>query len=184
MNSNKLWLFRVFGIIAAGLILTSFLMNWWSCDIQEIGLLDAMIMHPYGLEHHMEAYADWVEKAAPPAWLTPLAIIFVSILLFTLLISLFLKQPKGGIVLAITGIGYIGFSLIAMGFAKYMTGKYGIVLNGYSWLEEGVPYHTAIISRILPGFYLALIAGALVLSLGIFRNKITGETAVYWKKAK
>jgi len=50
MGNVRVWLFRGLVAIAAGLMLASWFMPWWSCDIEALFVKDAAIIHPYGLE--------------------------------------------------------------------------------------------------------------------------------------
>jgi len=186
MNTTKIWIFRILGLCAAALIIASFLLPWWTADIQEVGIMNGLTMHPYGLEHKMQEYADWLKKDSPPFFLTVIALVFIVVAMIALLISLFLKQPRGSLIMVIVGIMYLGFALVASGYLYWSISKYDIKLTGYSYVDEtqGLPWHTGILSRFLPGFYLAYAGGILTVVLAFLRNKITGETGVFWKKSK
>jgi hypothetical protein len=73
MNNIRVWLFRGLVIIAGGLLVISWSMPWWSCDILAVKLSNAIIIHPYGLEVNMGAYASYFEEMGivMPGWFAP-----------------------------------------------------------------------------------------------------------------
>lgn len=186
MNSTKMWIYRALVIGAAALIILSFLLPWWTTDILEVGLMNAMTMRAFGLEHQLGEYTAWAEASFPPQFLTTLAYIYFVVVMGAIVASMFLKQPQGGLILFLAGLAYLGYSLIAFGYAVYSMSKWGISPTGYSYVDEtkGLPWHTGIISTILPGFYVAIGSSFVTMVVSFLRNKITGETAVFWRKAR
>jgi hypothetical protein len=44
------WVFNGLVLIITGLLILSWLMPWWSCDVWALGINDAVVIHPYGLD--------------------------------------------------------------------------------------------------------------------------------------
>jgi len=177
-KTNRLWLFRILGFAAIVLLVLSFVLPWWSTDILVLGLVDAMIMHPYGVEHYLGDMVTFVEPYLPPIWLTYIAYAYAALAVAALLVSLFIKKEQGRLLMGVVGISFVLYILVATGYLKFTLDQFDMGLTGYSYVDatQGFPYHTGLISRFLRGFYVAWAAAIWTCLLAYFRYKITGES--------
>ena len=176
MSSSRLWLFRGLVVVAAGLMVTSFILPWWSASIPIMKLDPALLMYPYGLKHFLPtSLVPYFKDYIPPFWLTIVAFVFIVADIAVLLLSLFIKGKGGGkLLLGGAGLAYIGFSTIAMIYAAISVSSQGLSFIGRS----GIPFvfHApTMVGTLRFGFFMALGAGVLCIILALLRNKITGK---------
>ena len=173
---NRIWVFRILGLVPIGLMILSFSQRWWTCDIQQYGL-NCVSVRPYGLVHNLGNFIMYVDELLPPKWLTYAAFIFILVAVAALIYSLFAKLSVGKLIMRGVGGAYIGYIAIVTIYALVSFEKIGINPVGYRFLEAGefVPFETGVIGRILPGYYIALVAALLCVALASFRERLTGE---------
>ena len=182
MSSFRLWLFRSLVAVAGGLIVTSFIMPWWTANMTlsngiQISLpQDVIRIYTYGLRHELVELAQYITADETPFYQTVLAWIFIAVSVVLLLFSTWLKGGKGRWLLGSIGLIYITYAVIAVIWIAIRTGDFGISLQGTSFAEGPVGIGGAIIyANIRFGYYLAYVAGVMCIALAFFRNKIIGK---------
>ena len=177
MNRSRVCLFRSLIIVAIGLMLLSWFMPWWTCDILGLPLFNAVTIHPWGLSNILGEWIDWIVDALPPWWLSVIAWIFLPSCIGFLLYSLGMRGKKGKLLLGGVGCAYIAYAVAAVIYAAISTGDFGLSLQGYSFIHEdmGVPWETAVYAKLLPGYYLAHGVGVLCIVLALLRDRIIGK---------
>jgi hypothetical protein len=77
----------------------------------------------------------------------------------------------------IVGLSYIVVVLLAVVVAAIRSGDFfNAKLIGYTYIDLAVPYQSGAEGSLLAGYYLACGVGALILALGLLRNKIIGDS--------
>jgi hypothetical protein len=197
MGSFKVWLFRVLLLVAAGLMLLSWLQVWWRADIQEAAMY--VNIRPWGLEHTLGSYIQYLgSDPSLPAFFAPLMWAYLGICLVLLLVSMFIKDipvklgklgsilPKwlmglplpqwliGGV-----GVSYVVFVITCALVAYIRVSEFDMALIGETYLVIGhFELGTLAISGFQWGFWLACAVGPLLIVLGLLRGKIIGRPAL------
>lgn len=184
MNSLRVWLFRGLVLAALGLMLVSWFMPWWSCDIEALNIKDAVIIHPFGLEvnHLVLGYLRW---AVMPGWFAPLAWAYLGLAIAAILIGTWIKDTSIGLfgrkfnlsklIIGIAGFSYIVVVIVAVIVMAIRTGPVGLHLVGRSFFVVGPTEATWVSARFLFGYWLACGVGPLLLALALLRDKIIGR---------
>ncbi len=187
MNINKrVWFFRIAILVLIGLLLTSWFLPWWTCEIE---MLKCNIwIHPWGLSHNLGVFAGYAHGADMPIWFAPIMWAYLSICVIALIASLFIKDKiiklgKFSFKLPSLIIGLVGFSYIvvvvaAVIMAAIRTGDfYNTHLIGYTYvvLSEDTHMESAAYTSLLTGYWLACAVGPSLLILSLLREKIIGN---------
>lgn len=189
MGNMRVWLFRCLVIIATSLMLVTWLMPWWTCDILGLPLFNAVTIHPYGLEQALGEWVGYIAGSEMPVWFAPLMWTYLGICIVSLSFSLLpkgevvgsgkLKLSLSQVIIGGVGVSYIAVAVLATIVAAIRTGDFfgGLPLQGSIELTEanGVPYPTLVDTRLLPGYYLVYFTGLFFIALGLLRNKIIGK---------
>ena len=186
-DSAKVWIFRFLVAAAAGVMLVSWFMPWWTIDIEGFAT-DAAQIRPWGLElcDQMGGFAILLKGTEMPAWFGGFMWAYLGVCMIALLVGLFVHGEKYGFGnlkfnLSQILVGGVGFSYIVAGIvaAVYagirMRNTFDVPLQGRAFIDMGDPLIAYVDTRLLPGYYLIFVAGILLLVLGLLRNKITGE---------
>lgn len=190
-NPLRVWAFRGLVIIGLGLMLVSWFLpsGWWGCyveiDILGIGLKDAAVIHPYGLELNVGELLGYMGDAVNmPVWFTPFMWVYLGICIIALLFSLFLKNKEikiGKIKSTLPSliIGLVGFSLIIVVIAAFVVAylKVGAFYGTQLWGETHIVVYGEdgfVTAGLRLGYWLGWVAGIVILILGIFRSRILG----------
>ncbi len=185
MNNARVWLFRVLILAAAGLMLLSWFMPWWTADILE---LDAtVVIRPWGLEENLGDFASWIKGSDMPAFFAPAIWTYLGICIAALLFVSWIKDrnirllrkhfslPK--FVIGLVGFSYIVVVVLAVIIAAIRTGDfYGLALIGYTYIDLGEPMISGVEAGFLLGYWLACAVGPLLIILALLRNKIIGKS--------
>ena len=187
MGRPRVWLFRGLVIVAAGLMLLSWFMPWWSADVLYFFLEKAIVIHPYGLEVcPVEEIAGVIPGAEMPAWFAPLMWAYLGVCLLSLLSSLFVgekefslskrRYKKAKLLIGGVGLSYIVVVVLAVIIAAIRTGDFwGLRLQGYTFISLGYPMESDLYARLLLGYWLACAVGPLLIVLALLRNKVIGK---------
>lgn len=152
-----------------------------------IGLKNAVVIHPYGLEKaNAETIQEFLVGSDMPAFFAPLMWMYLGICVIVLLFSMFIKDKtvhllKFKISLPSFLIGGIGFSyifvvILAIIVATIRTGDYGLdSLVGRYFIVKGGYEESWVVARLLFGYWLACGVGPLLVILAILRNIIIGK---------
>jgi len=189
MSKIRVWIFRGLVGIAAGLMITSWLLPWWSCTIAQIGFSPVAQIYPYGLWLNMEeigGYLDYLKGAEMPAFFAPLIWAYLGLCIALLLSSLFVKEktfnlgkfrfslPK--VLIGGVGLSYIIVAVLAVIIAAIRTGAYfQTPLQGQFTINIGDPFVSSAFTSLEFGYWLACGVGPLLIVLALLRNKIIGK---------
>ena len=171
VGSPRLWLFRGLVAIAAGLIIASFILPWWRCDIvhEEEGF--SMKLFQHGI--HGGAGSTYYFQDITAFYQTVLAWIYLAASVGLILYSTWLKKRRGRWLLG--GIGFINviYAVIAVIWIAIRTSEIGIPLQGYRFITETLEPVDAYTSLQF-GYYLAHASGLVCIALALLRNRIIG----------
>ena len=185
MNNLRIWLFRFFILGVIALILVSWFLPWWICDIPTAQLW--VEVRPWGLEHNLGIYSSYIEGSAMPVWFAPFMWTYLGLVVVALLFSMFTKEKEiklgkfnlslPHVIIGLAGFSYIVVAIIAAVFISIRTGDFfGVKLIGHTVVDLTYPLIGDAYSKLLPGYWLVCSAGILCLLLAIFRKKITGKS--------
>lgn len=192
MSSIRIWLFRGLVVVAAVLMIISFILPWWGMDILALGE-DVVIIHPFGLSHSFEEYAvyigeyeSFIEGAEMPVWFAPLMWTYLGACVAALLYGSWIgeKEVKIGklkfkwakLLMGGVGLSYIIVAVVAVILAAIRTGDfYGVSLLGYTWVEIQHPIESGVVGSLQPGYFMAHGVGLLCIALALLRDKIIGK---------
>ncbi len=185
--AGKLWTWRGGVVLGAAVMLVSWFLPWWNFDIEELGY-DMVRIRPWGLDidKRLGSFEILLKGAPMPAWFAPMMWALLVACLLALLVGMFIggKELRIGKItiklsqLLVGGVGGV-FILVAVVAAVYaqmrMGSMFGAALVGRTSVDLGGELHSFVETRLLPGYFLAYVAGLILLALGLLRNKITGE---------
>jgi hypothetical protein len=188
MSSSRVWLFRGLVIVAAGLMLLSWFMPWWSADSSgDLELKNAVIIHPYGLEQNMGEFAVYIAGSEMPAWFAPVAWTFLGICIAALLLAAWIENKDvrligrnvnlSKLLVGVVGFLYIFAAVLAVIVAAIRTADYGLTLQGHTDFERG-PARIGVDASAQFGYILAYGVGLLCIALAFLREKIVGQLSV------
>ncbi len=186
VKKKKVWLFPVLVAAAAGVMLISWFMPWWSIDVEGFACNVATI-RPWGLDvcPQMGDFAILMKGTSMPSWFAPFMWTYLGLCLIALVIGAFviskeIRLGKFKIMLSQFLVGGVGLSYIVAGIvaavyaAIRMKNAFGVPLVGRTFLDLGDPLIAYVDTYLLPGYYLIYVAGLLLLVVAIFQDKITG----------
>jgi hypothetical protein len=187
MSNARVWRFRALVAAAAGVMLLSWFMPWWTCNVEELGE-DIVQIRPWGLvvDQRMGGFEVLIKDAQMPQWFTPMMWAYLALCMLALLTGLFLRGQAFGIgrlkiklsQLLIGGVGfsYIVAAIVAVVYASMrLKGFFEVPLQGRILIDLGEPMITYVNTHLLLGYYLVYVAGLLLVVLALLRDKITGE---------
>jgi hypothetical protein len=179
ISNRKLWVYRILVAVAAGLMLASFIMPWWTADIfsstQELNK-DGIRIYGWGLQHNFVALRDYILQDETPVYQIVLAWIYMGLNVSLIMFSTWIKGNKGRWILLGIGLAYIIYALVATHIViANRLAEYGFSLEGWNYFQENYGTSAGIKASLRFGYYLACIAGgmsvALALLHGIFQVK-------------
>jgi hypothetical protein len=186
MVSLRPWLFRILVACAAGLIVTSAIMPWWTASIvsEQVGDMGTVYLYQYGIPRvlHTELIGE-----VTPFYQTVLSLIYIAVIVGLILFSIWLRGRKGRWLLGGVGLTYIAYAAIAVVWIAIRTGDLGtslgdvgteLSLQGQSIIEflvGDVVIFFTIDASLRFGFYLACAAGFTCVVLALLRDKIVGK---------
>ena len=181
---SRVWLFRVLVAIAAGVMLVTWFLPWWTMDIEGFAC-DAATIRPWGLElcEKMGDFKILLRGTELPVWFAPFMWTYLGLCMLALLVGAFLQGKELGIgrfkiKLSQLLIGGVGFSYFVVGVVAAIYASIrckacmGIPLLGRNFVDLGDPLVTFVESRFLPGYYLIYVAALLLIVLALLRDKI------------
>lgn len=178
MNNIRAWVFRVLVLIAAVLMVASFVKPWWSCTVtslwEEQQLGKALEIHAWGFRPEVNVLKTYVAGDLTPPAMVRLAWGYLAVSVILALVSTWLTGWKGRLLLALVGLIYIGYAVAGILMIKQRTWEgFGINLQGYTYLSDvgGIDIN----AQVMLGYYLAPISGALFVLLALLRNVIIGK---------
>ena len=186
ISSWRVWLFRSLVAVAAGLMLVSFIMPWWTANLDVMAeIKDPIRIYGHGLQHNLVELRQYIETDETPFYQTVLAWVFIAASVGLILFSIWLKGKKGRWLMGGIGLIYIAYVAIAVFVViSGRLGELGIQLQGPTFvpgylhpeaMTGGVPYGANMHTTLRFGYYLAYIAGGMCIVLALLRNIITGR---------
>ena len=186
VSNTRVWLFRVLVVAAAGVMLVSWFLPWWTIDIEQLGS-DIIQIHPWGLETDQRLGGFEILLGDPlPAWFAPFMWAYLGLCMIALLVGLWVQGKELGIgkfkiklsQLLIGGVGasYIVVGVVAAIYASMrLASPYEVPLQGRTLIDLGDPLITYVDTSLLPGYYLIYVSAVLLIVLAVLRDRITGE---------
>lgn len=194
MNSTRrFWLFRGLVIAAIGLMLLSWFMPWWSADIEDLLINNAVVIHPWGLENNMGDYAYYLKGAEMPSFFAPLMWLYLGLAISALLVGAWIKDKNtrlfrrefnlSKLIIGVVGFSYIAAVVLAVVIAAIRTGELGdLHLLGRTFVSIETTYKESwIAARLLSGYWLACGVGPLLVILALLRNRIIGKDKLAYR---
>lgn len=174
MSNFWVWVFRGLVAIAAGLVVISFIMPWWTANLSIVPIQDPIRIYAYGLRHDMVQLAKYVAADETPFYQSILAFIYLGASVGLMLLSTWLKGKKGGWLLGGVGLVYIGWAVVAVILVAIRTGDFGASLQGQSKIITGEAVTPTLDASLRFGYYLAYAAGLITIALALIRSKMLG----------
>ena len=175
-KSWRSWLLRGLIAIAAGLMIASFILPWWTAQINLITIKDPIRIYGYGLQHDLLDYREYIIADETPPYQTVIAWVYVAVSIGLAFLSTWLKGRKGQLLLGLVGGGYITYVLVAAFMViSNRLGALDIPMQGmFSTLGPGETIIT-VTTSLRFGYYLAYAAGGLFLLLALLSSLIAGK---------
>jgi len=181
----RVWLFRSLILAAVGLILISWFMPWWSADIEELGISNAVVIHPWGLANNMGGWGFYLAGSDMPVWFAPVMWTYLGLAILALLVGSFIRDKSislfkrkinlSNLIIIVVGFSFIVVAVLAVVVAAIRTGDFGLHLLGDTFVSMGYFEQSWVSARLLPGYWLTCAVGPILIVLGILRSKIIGE---------
>jgi hypothetical protein len=165
-SSNHIWLFRILVVIAAIVALVSFIMPWW---IGHFDTTHAIYIYGWGLRCNVLSLAPYVTGDVTPLWKVVLAWVYMGVSVGLAVYSTKLKKRWGSLMLGFIGSGLIAYAAVAINMVvKNRLAVFRIPLVGSVSVYNMVTIH----AELCAGYYLAYIAGGILVVLAILRGLI------------
>jgi hypothetical protein len=190
MSAFRVWFFRVLIAASIALMIVGWIMDWWACQVFEIGTMDVVVIHPWGLwmnEDEIGLFTSRLAGADMPGWFGPIMWGYLCICIALLLFSMFAREKKvnlfgkvkinlPSLILICVGLSYILVVIIALVFAAIRTGDFfGLHLIGYTMIDAGEPLISGAEANFKLGYWLSCAVGPVLIILALLRNKIIGN---------
>lgn len=190
MGSLRAWLFRGLVIFGIGLLLLSWFLPWWGCNVDVLGTNDIVVVRPYGLEQHLGEFVGYIEGSEMPVWFAPIMWIYLGICVALLSYSLLVKEKVFRFgrfnlslsELIITGVG-ISFVLAVIvatiAIAIRASDFYNAPLQGSIMIDMGAAgegWTCNATTGFRVGFWLACAVGPFLVILALLRNRIMSKS--------
>ncbi len=189
VGGSRIMLFRGLTVVGAALMIISWFMPWWMAKID--ALHDATItIRPWGLEHTLGPdMAQMIANAAMPGFFAPMMWAYIIACMVVLAITLVLadrfvslgrlKLLLPQVLVALVGLSYIIALVVAVVYASDR-------MNTPAFYNMNFIGHTKIVldvemaqggadADLLPGYWLAWVAGVFLVVVGLLRSKIVGS---------
>lgn len=168
------WIFRSFVILALILMVISFITPWWSITIY-VPTYEGMPSKPgtiqiyaYGLRHDLVELRSYVEADETPVLQQSLAWAYLGTSFVLGFASIWLNKRLGSFLMGLVGLSYLVYVLIAIFvIVRNRMAEFGANLTGLSsaTYNEGAEVNVGFEAASQQGFYLAIIAGVVLLVL-------------------
>ena len=185
MNTVRFWIYRLLVLMSAGFMVYTWFQSWWRCEISRInGWIE---IHPWGLEHNMQAFAEYMKGADMPGFFPVVMWSYLGICVLAIIVALFIKDKNvrllnrdvnlSSLIIGIAGFSYIVVVVVAVIFAAVRTGDfYNTKLIGVTRINLGGEMTGDATANLLIGYWLACAAGPIILILALLRKKIIGNS--------
>ncbi len=165
-------------------MLISWFMPWWKAAILELDR--SVLIRPWGLEHDLGDLAGYIQGAEMPSWFAPFMWAYLGICMLVLLFSLFAPAKEvrlakfqfslSQLLVGGVGLSYIVALIVAVVYASMRVGEFwDLQLIGKTYVELGEIEKGYVEANLQLGYWVAWVAGVLLLVLGLLRNRIVGQ---------
>ncbi len=162
-------------LVGIGLIITSFMMPWWSCDVSEVPGESNVTIYGWGLRHELVDLRQYVIEDETPQYQTVLAWVYVGASCGLALSCIYLRNKIGSILLGVIGLSVILYAIIAAfvvisnRYADFGMSVANVPFPLQGWVSFKVlVQNVTLFSTLRAGYYLAYAAGAAFISASIF----------------
>ena len=177
MVRMRVWLFRGLVAIAAGLMVASSIMPWWSANVRPDTQLESPFtieVYQYGIPRDLYT-TNYLSADITPFYQTMLAWFYLAASVGLIIFSMWLRGRKGRWLLGSIGLIYVVYAAIAAFFViADRAADFGAPLQGHAVYFEEV--FVNIDTRLLFGYYLAHTSGFMCIILALLHNTITGKS--------
>lgn len=189
MDNVRPWIFRVLILIIAGFLIFTFIQPWWTAYIETLEI-NAVEVYPYGMVSNIPVEYEYLVVGydqVMPGWFTPFMWAYMGLCVLALIFSLFVSSSKkvgfGKLKISLPNalIGIVGISYIVVIGAALLTismnaaNFFDTQLIGRVFVSMGGTHSSYVTTDLQTGFWLACIAGPLLIILALLRNKIIGN---------
>lgn len=189
MGGVRSWIFRLLVVIGAALFVYSFLQPWWTAYIVALETT-AINIYAHGLESFIPSeFAAWIAgyDQIMPGWFTPFMWAYMILCMLALAFSLFVSDTKKlgigkikislpTLIPAIVGLSFIIVAVVAvLVISAQLPNFYNAPLNGDFYMDMGDPYISVVETGLLTSYYMAYVAGGLLLVTAVLRRFIVGK---------
>jgi hypothetical protein len=189
MGGVRDWIYRILVLAATGLWAYAWFTPWWMAHIVALKV-DAVKIFPYGMSINMGDYPHWLAGAdqVMPGWFTPFMWVYFGVVLAVLIYSALaasdarlkigkFSMPLLNALVAAVGISFIivvaaAVTMIAINAPNFYNG----VLNGTIFVEMSEHESSYVNMGLQTGYWLACVAGPVLVLLALLRGKITGKS--------
>jgi hypothetical protein len=182
LKNKRSWLFFALAAVAVGLLITSSILPWWTCDINapygEMGVKPKVEIYQYGLKHNLDQMRDFVIEDETPFLHNVLAWVYIAVSGLMIMLGALIQGRNGRWLLGIAGVGYIVYALVAIYvIVSNRIADFGIELTGWSSSEHHgtVDITVSYYSELGQGYYLAFAAAGLCVLLAVLQPLIAGK---------
>jgi hypothetical protein len=171
-GSLRIWIFRALVLAACAIMLVSFIMPWWTSTVDPHTEVN---IYGWGVRHNLVELASYIAKDVTPTWQVALAWSYVGISIGLALYSTWIKKWWGQFLLGLIGLGVASYAFVAMNVViKNRLVFYNMPLEGPGIIASDLAAFT-VYNHINNAFYMAYVAGGLMILLALLHNIIAGK---------
>lgn len=186
MSDAGIWKFNALVTAAAVVMIVSWLLPWWTANIEALGN-DVVQIHPWGLEvdPRLGGFTVFIKGATLPAWFAPCTWAYFGLCMVALLVSLCVKAKQlrigrfkiqlSQLLVGGVGVSYIVAAVMAAVYASIrLKAFFDTPLQGRKPVDLGEALRTYVNTSLLLGYYLTYCAGLSLIALAALHKKIIG----------
>jgi hypothetical protein len=177
IKGARAWIFFTLCVVAAALFVVSSIGAWWQAVVYhpEYGYVGTLKIFQYGILPR-PFYEPQFATDITPTYQVILGHIYIAASVLLILLSAGLKGRKGQWLLAGVGFIYVIYSVVAVLRIYAHTQAHGELLQGLSHIPSlDLTAPLDIDTKLLPGYYLAYVAGLWCMVLAPLRYIIAGK---------
>ena len=177
MNNVRAWVFRLLVLAVSAVMVASFVKPWWTCHLHTLGLDQSvgkdLEIFAWGFRPDVNVLKEYLTTDITPLRMVRLAWAYLVVSVVLAMGSTWVKGARGRWLLALVGLIHIAYAVAGILWIKQRTWeRFHILYQGYTYIPEAAGINVD--ARVLLGYYLAPISGALYVLLALFRSLITG----------
>ncbi len=177
MQKLRPWIFRLFILLTAFLMLVSAYLPWWGAKVELVvtpasGLTEFKVMlYQHGIP--TTAGAEYFQTDVTPASQVKLAWAYIGVSMALLLTGSFLKGKKSKWLIGVVSFAYIAYALGAFYLISQRTAVYKVPIAGQTILQA--QNGEIVVTGFQIGYWIAFASGLVGIGLALLRDKITGQ---------